>query len=81
MNTVRKPMRIVGYCNNIIFIQRLESGNWIQFSIGYFPFFELLEREFPDYLEEYYASGTDKGLFAWFFDYGTYNNGDTYIFR
>lgn len=82
MNIYREPMRVVGYSYMII-IQRFYRNSWHQETVTYSEFIDLLKREFPDYLEEYEITASDKELFDWFFRYGQTGdpNEDTYVFK
>ena len=82
MNTYREPMRVVGY-SYLIIIQRFYRNSWHQETLTYSDFVDLLKREFPDYLEEYETTASDKEMFDWFFRYGQTGdpNEDTYVFK
>ena len=79
MNTYREPMRVVGY-GNMITIQRFYRNSWHQETLTRADFVDLLEREFPDYLEEYETTANGATLFSWFFRYGETGK-DAYIFK
>ena len=80
----RAEMRIVGFGSEV-FVQRNIKGKWEQEVLSKEQFTTMMEKEFPEYFEEYKNSGSTSSAAEWFYNYGeTYlmrRKGEAFIFR
>lgn len=79
-----RAMRIVALNNSKVWVQGNVDGEWKQVIISRKAFETMMQISFPQYVEEYATSHTDKDMADFFYHYGEtekmIHTGEAYIF-
>lgn len=82
--TMAREMRIVALNNDRVWVQGKVDKEWKQVIISRKAFETMMQISFPQYVEEYAMSGTDKDMTDFFYHYGEtpemIHKGESYIF-
>lgn len=78
----RAEMRVVGLSNSLgkVWVQRGNKFGWEQEIVFLNDFTTMVENEFPEHVNEYRKSSSDKAIADWFYEYGE-DGKETYIFK
>lgn len=78
----KAEMRIVGLSadNMEVWVQKKYRGYWVQEKMSRGEFLDMMQNDFPKYMDEFRNSDTTRDIMDYFFYYGE-DGKDTYIYR